>query len=68
MTDAVTARGAPSLPSKRRYDEATAITASEGGWTVDLDPSWSIGGFLNGGYLLIPMAAAASSATALPDP
>ena len=41
---------------------------SDGGWTVDLDGSWSIGGFLNGGYLLVPMGMAAAEATARPDP
>jgi acyl-CoA thioesterase len=50
------------------YDRATAITASDDGWTVDLDGSWSIGGFLNGGYLLVPMAKAAAEATSMPDP
>jgi acyl-CoA thioesterase len=49
------------------YDRATAITASGGGWTVELDGSWSIGGSLNGGYLLVPMAKAAVEATAMPD-
>ena len=49
------------------YDRATAILASDGGWTVDLDGSWSIGGFLNGGYLLAPMAKAAAAASSMPD-
>jgi hypothetical protein len=50
------------------YDRATALTATDGGWVVDLDGSWSIGGFLNGGYLLAPMAKAAALATSMPDP
>jgi acyl-CoA thioesterase len=49
------------------YDRSTAITPFEGGWTVDLDGSWSIGGFLNGGYLLVPMCRAAVEATGMPD-
>ena len=47
-------------PDTSAYDRATAIAASDGGWTVDLDGSWSIGGYLNGGYLLVPMAKAAA--------
>jgi hypothetical protein len=54
-------------PDTSAYDRATAIAASDGGWTVDLDGSWSIGGYLNGGYLLVPMAKAAAEATAMPD-
>jgi acyl-CoA thioesterase len=50
------------------YDRATAVTGTEGGWSVDLDDSWSIGGFLNGGYLLAAMCNAAVSATSRPDP
>jgi Thioesterase-like superfamily len=50
------------------YDRATAISGSGGHWTVDLDGSWSIGGFLNGGYLLVPMCQAAARATSMPDP
>jgi acyl-CoA thioesterase len=50
------------------FDRATAITPSEDGWSVDLDPSWSIGGSLNGGYLLAPMTKAATAATSMPDP
>jgi hypothetical protein len=50
------------------YDRATAIRSSGGGWSVDLDGSWSIGGFLNGGYLLVPMCNAAVEATSMPDP
>jgi acyl-CoA thioesterase len=49
------------------YDRATAITPTAEGWTVDLDGSWSVGGFLNGGYLAAPMCRAAAAATALPD-
>jgi hypothetical protein len=49
------------------YDRATAIRPSVGGWTVDLDGSWSIGGYLNGGYLLAPMCGAGVMATSKPD-
>jgi acyl-CoA thioesterase len=55
------------LPHPSAYDRATAITASDGGWSVDLDGSWSIGGFMNGGYLLAAMCSAATSATSRPD-
>jgi len=50
------------------YDRATALTPADGGWTVDLDGSWSIGGFLNGGYLLAAMCKAATAQTSWPDP
>ena len=50
------------------YDRAIAVTPSDGGWTVDLDGSWSIGGSLNGGYLLATMVNAATTAASLPDP
>jgi len=50
------------------FDRATALTPSEDGWSVELDGSWSIGGFLNGGYLLAAMAKAATAAGAMPDP
>lgn len=49
------------------YDRAIAVTPSDGGWTVDLDGSWSIGGAMNGGYLLAVMVNAATTATARPD-
>jgi acyl-CoA thioesterase len=50
------------------YERATAITASESGWSVDLDGSWSIGGSMNGGYLLAVMVKAACATTGRPDP
>ena len=34
---------------------------------MDLDGSWSIGGAMNGGYLLAVMVNAATTATARPD-
>ncbi len=52
--------------SSSDFDRATAVSASDDGWTVDLDGSWSIGGFLNGGYLLAPMARRPPAAS-LPD-
>jgi hypothetical protein len=55
-------------PSITDYDRATAVTATDGGWTVDLDGSWSIGGFLNGGYVLAAMGRAAVAAAGRPDP
>jgi hypothetical protein len=60
----------PPLPTDTTsdYDRATAIGGSGGHWTVDLDGTWSIGGFLNGGYLLVPMCDAAARVTAMPDP
>jgi hypothetical protein len=54
-------------PFDHDYDRATALTPVDGGWSVDLDGSWSIGGFLNGGYLLAIMGNAAVAATSLPD-
>jgi len=63
----VTAPPQPTVATSD-YDRATAISGSDGRWTVDLDGSWSIGGFLNGGYLLVPMCHAASQATSMPDP
>jgi len=51
------------------YDRAIAVTPSDQGrWTVDLDGSWSIGGSMNGGYLLAAMVGAATTATQRPDP
>jgi Thioesterase-like superfamily len=50
------------------YDRATAITRSDAGWSVNLDGSWSIGGSMNGGYLLAILTKAASDATSMPDP
>ncbi|HVC71070.1 MAG TPA: thioesterase family protein [Acidimicrobiales bacterium] len=35
---------------------------------MDLDDSWSIGGFMNGGYLLATMCLAGSTATSRPEP
>jgi len=59
----------PSVPEQTSsYDRATAVTESEGGWSVDLDGSWSVGGFMNGGYLLAAMCRAAAAATSRPDP
>jgi len=55
----------PSAPSD--YDRAIALTPSERGWIVDLDGSWSIGGSMNGGYLLAAMVNATTTATSLPD-
>jgi acyl-coenzyme A thioesterase PaaI-like protein len=49
------------------YDRATAVTPRDGRWAIDLDGSWSIGGFMNGGYLLAAMCGAAVRATATPD-
>ncbi len=49
------------------YDRATAIAPSDGGWSIDLDGSWSIGGFMNGGYLLAALCGAAARATSRPD-
>jgi len=64
-----------SSPSRSRapaettsdYDRSTAVTPSEGGWTVELDGSWSIGGSMNGGYLLCAMVNAAVATTSVPD-
>lgn len=55
-------------PAITDYDRAIAVAPSDGGWTVDLDGSWSIGGSMNGGYLLAAMVNAATVATSLPDP
>jgi hypothetical protein len=54
-------------PAVSEYDRAIAIAPSERGWTVDLDGSWSIGGSINGGYLLAAMVNATTTATSLPD-
>ncbi|MCO7222561.1 thioesterase family protein [Klenkia sp. PcliD-1-E] len=44
----------------RSFDDATALTAAEGGFTAHLDPGWDVGGgVLNGGYLLAVVARAA---------
>jgi hypothetical protein len=56
------------VPQVAGYDRATAVTESDGGWSVELDGSWSIRGFMNGGYLLAAMTRAACTATSLPDP
>jgi hypothetical protein len=59
----------PELPAPAvtDYDRAIAVRPSDGGWAVDLDGSWSIGGSLNGGYLLAIMVNAATTATSRPD-
>src|SRR5215203_2408880 len=45
------------------FDEATAVhAAGPGAFDVDLDDAWSIGGKLNGGYLLALLGRAASAA------
>lgn len=42
------------------FEDATALTPVDGGFTVDLDPGWDVGGgVLNGGYLLSVVARAA---------
>ncbi|PXY35758.1 thioesterase family protein [Prauserella flavalba] len=44
------------------FQEATALTRGPGAdvFTVDLDPQWTVGGRMHGGYLLAAMARAAT--------
>jgi acyl-CoA thioesterase len=66
--DAVGPGGPGRFGPTSEFDRATALTASADGWSVELDGSWSIGGFLNGGYLLAAMCRAAVTQTSVPDP
>jgi hypothetical protein len=55
-------------PGVSAYDAAIAVVEVGDRWAVDLDGSWSIGGFLNGGYRLAAMGHAAVTQTSVPDP
>jgi len=46
-----------------KFADATAITGSDGTFTVDLDPEWTVGTRPHGGYLLTIMGRAAITVT-----
>ena len=51
------------------FDQATAVTRrDDGGYAVELDGGWSIGGKPNGGYLLAVLARAGCAAVDRPHP